>query len=279
MKPGRLFGVGMGPGDPDLLTLRARRILETVEVVAAPKSYPDRPSLALGVAKSLVKREFPRVLELLFPMTRDPAERDAHRTRAADAIAAELRQGRDVAFLTLGDPMLYSTYNYVARKMAERHPDLEVETVPGVSSVSWTAALTNLPLAEGDESLLMIPAWAPNLEESIAAYENVVVMKIPKNPELVARIVEILGRFRDRRFFVATDGKAWECAREELDSVKKLEYMSVIFVKKDNGGRPPPAEVPLKAGSARTTAGEISDAPPPNAPSGRSRDEVGKVAP
>ncbi|MEM3087332.1 MAG: precorrin-2 C(20)-methyltransferase [Halobacteria archaeon] len=244
MKSGKLYGVGMGPGDPDLLTLRARKILETVEVVAAPKSYPDRPSLALGVAKKLAGRDFPAVLELLFPMTRDPAERDGHRTRAADAIAAELRQGRDVAFLTLGDPMLYSTWNYVARKMAERHPDIEVETVPGVSAVSWTAALTNLPLAEGDESLLMIPAWAPNLEESIASYENVVIMKIPRNPDLVSRIVEVLGRFPDRRLFVAADGKAWECPRGELDSVKKLEYMSVIFVKKDGGGRPPQAEVP-----------------------------------
>lgn len=245
MKIGKLYGVGMGPGDPELMTIRARRILETVEVVAAPKSYPDRPGLALGVAKKLVHRDFPKVLELLFPMTRDPAERDAHRTRAADAIAAELRQGRDVAFLTLGDPMLYSTYNYVVRKMAERHPDLEVETVPGVSSVSWTAALTNLPMAEGDESLLMIPAWAPNLEESIAAYENVVIMKIPRNPDLVARIVEVLRKFPDRRFFVAADGKAWECARGELDSIKKLEYMSVILVKKDSGGKPPPAEIPV----------------------------------
>lgn len=245
MKPGRLYGVGMGPGEPGLLTLRAKQVLETVEVVAAPKSHPDRPSLALGVAMSLVPREFPKVVELLFPMTRDPAERDLHRTRAADAIAAELREGRDVAFLTLGDPMLYSTYNYVVRKMAERHPGLEVETVPGVSSVSWTAALTNLPLAEGDESLLMIPAWAPNLEESIAAHENVVVMKIPRNPDLVSRIVDILRRFPDRRFFVAADGRAWECAREELDSIKKLEYMSVIFVKRDRGGRPPPAEIPV----------------------------------
>ncbi len=250
MRPGRLFGVGMGPGDPDLLTLRARKILESVEVVAAPRSYPDRPGLALGIAKKLVGREFPRVLELLFPMTRDPAERDLHRTRAADAIAAELRDGRDVAFLTLGDPVLYSTWNYVVRKMSERHPGLEVETVPGVSSVSWTAALTNLPLAEGDESLLMIPAWAPNLEESIAACENVVVMKIPKNPGLVARIVEVLLKFPDRRFFVAADGKAWECAHGDLDSIKKLEYMSVIFVKKDNGGRPPPTEVPAPGRAA-----------------------------
>lgn len=250
MKPGKLYGVGMGPGDPALLTLRAKQVLESVEVVAAPKSHPDRPSLALGVAKSLVERDFPRVLELLFPMTRDPVERDGHRTRAADAIAAELREGRDVAFLTLGDPMLYSTWNYVARKMAERHPGLEVETVPGISSVSWTAALTNLPMAEGDESLLMIPAWAPNLEESIAACENVVVMKIPRNPDLVARIVGILRKFPDRRFFIAADGKAWECAHGELDSVRRLDYMSVIFVKRDNGGRPPPAEVAPKGGMA-----------------------------
>ncbi|MBI4361733.1 MAG: precorrin-2 C(20)-methyltransferase [Euryarchaeota archaeon] len=238
--PGRFYGVGIGPGDPDLITLRAIRVLGEVDIVVAPRSYPDRPSLALETLRRVLgKADVGEVMELVFPMTRDPAEREGHRDRNTEAIVAELRRGNTLAFITVGDPLLYSTYNYILRRITARHPDIPVETVPGISSVNHIVSLTNLPLAEGDEDLVMLPAWDPRLARTLDEHDNVMVMKIPKNPARVDELLSILARATRHRFYVSTDGRAWELPREKLDTLRKLEYMSLIFVKRDTGAIPP----------------------------------------
>ncbi|MEK7391554.1 MAG: precorrin-2 C(20)-methyltransferase [Fibrobacterota bacterium] len=152
-----LYGLGVGPGAPDLLTLRAVDILRRVPVVVGPRPRLGDDSLAARIAKPHLSSTS-RLEELVFPMVRDPA---ALRTAWADAarqILTWLRSG-DVAFLTLGDASLYSTWTYLRAAILKLDPGQKVETVPGITSFAACAARTERALAEGDQPLIVVP-WA-----------------------------------------------------------------------------------------------------------------------
>jgi precorrin-2/cobalt-factor-2 C20-methyltransferase len=152
-----LYGVGVGPGAPDLLTLRAVAVLRRAAVVAAPRPADGGASLALRIAREAAG-EVPgqETLPLTFPMTRDPAIRRAAREAAASAVHARLAAGRDVAFVTEGDPLLYSTFLDLLD--ATSGLGVRVEVVPGVSSITAVAAAARVPLADGDDRLAVLPA-------------------------------------------------------------------------------------------------------------------------
>lgn len=164
-----LYGLGVGPGAPDLLTLRAADILRRVPVVVGPRPRNGEDSLAARIAKPhLAARS--RLEELTFPMVRDPAALRSAWTDAARRILTWLESG-DVAFLTLGDASLYSTWTYLRAAILELEPRQEVETVPGITSFAACAARTERALAEGDQALVVVP-WAadahrPWLEDAL----------------------------------------------------------------------------------------------------------------
>lgn len=108
---GKLYGVGLGPGDPELMTLKAARILSSADVVCAPKSSEDRESIALAIAKTHVKNA--KIIQPIFPMSKDVKKLEKRWDEATEMIFSELEQGRDVAFVTVGDPLFYSTYSYI----------------------------------------------------------------------------------------------------------------------------------------------------------------------
>ena len=175
---GKFYGVGVGPGDPELLTIKACRVLREADVICAPRSGAGREGVALSIVGGIIGEE-KEVLELPFPMTRDREELERCWEEAAGRIAALLAEGKKVAFVTLGDPTLYSTYTYVLKKIREAGP-WETETVPGVPSFCACAAMAGVPLAEGEEKLAVVPllkdpeALPPLLQN----FENVVVMKV-----------------------------------------------------------------------------------------------------
>lgn len=150
---GKLWGVGVGPGDPELLTLKAVRVLREADVVMVPDtSGPEKT--ALNIAKDFVRGKDLRFIKT--PMVRDRGLLDAAYTQAAEQICALLDQGKQVVFLTLGDPTVYSTYMYIHEKvLAQGYP---VEVVPGVPSFCAAAARLNQSLCQGGEPLLIIPA-------------------------------------------------------------------------------------------------------------------------
>ncbi|TLM98344.1 precorrin-2 C(20)-methyltransferase, partial [bacterium] len=113
---GKFYGIGVGPGYPELLTLKAYRLLQQVDVLCIPKSRMEKESLALNIVRQSLDRDF-RVLELLFPMSHDEEVLAAHWDRAAEQVAAELAAGYNVAFITIGDPMFYSTYAYLLQRV------------------------------------------------------------------------------------------------------------------------------------------------------------------
>jgi precorrin-2/cobalt-factor-2 C20-methyltransferase len=191
-KTGTLYGIGVGPGDPELVTIKAAKILGRVDIVFAAASTRNHHSLARDIARPHVPQTTPIKL-LKFPMTRDKKETHSAWEMHARTIIEELERGKDVAFLTLGDAMTYSTLGYIVRYISATAPQLKIETVPGISSYQAAAARLNTPLVEGEESLMVISgAKGGNRLRALAGKpENVVFLKAYRNvKDITAAITE-----------------------------------------------------------------------------------------
>lgn len=231
---GKFYGLGVGPGDPGLITLKAFRILEEVNMLCVPKSSADRDSLALQVVRGLTGKEFEH-LELSFPMSRDKSVLEESWAAAGEEVARRVRQGNRVAFVTIGDPMLYSTYGYVLQYIKARHPELDTETVPGITAMSACSSLLEAPLAEGEETLVVLPAayGLGELEEVIRRFDNVVLMKVNKKIEEVSELLDSLG-MQGKAVYFSRCGYDDQYVTADLDSLggRKLDYMSLMIIKK-----------------------------------------------
>jgi len=175
VKAGILYGIGVGPGDPDLITIKAAKILNRVDIVFAAASTKNDHSLAVNIAREHIP-DRARVKKLRFPMTRDKNETRRAWKEHALTIIAELEKGQNVAFLTLGDSMTYSTYGYILKYVQTLAPHLEAQTVPGITSYQAAAARLNTPLVEGEESLMIVSGakGGNRLRELCGKPENVV---------------------------------------------------------------------------------------------------------
>ena len=127
---GCLYGIGVGPGDPELVTLKAQRILKDVPIICTPQSDTSRDSFALSIARQFIDTERQELLHFGFPTDDAEAASRVWET-AAETLAGRLKEGQDVAFITEGDPMLFSTFSYVLESIRANHPDIAVEIIPG----------------------------------------------------------------------------------------------------------------------------------------------------
>ncbi|KYF50935.1 precorrin-2 C(20)-methyltransferase [Sorangium cellulosum] len=202
---GKLYGVGVGPGAPDLLTLRAVRVLEGADVLALPRSSDFGASMAYRILEPVVgkQRDKERLL-LTFPMSKDPDRVRPYVDAAVDKIGDRLSRGLSVAFATEGDPSLFSTFVYVRREALRRYPGLEVEVVPGVTSVTAVPAVSGLSLADGQERIAILPATygVDDLTDVLRRFDTVVLMKIGAE---MPKVTEALTRagLLDRAVFVS----------------------------------------------------------------------------
>ncbi|AUX28416.1 MULTISPECIES: precorrin-2 C(20)-methyltransferase [Sorangium] len=202
---GKLYGVGVGPGAPDLLTLRAVRVLEGADVLALPRSSDFGASMAYRILEPVVgkQRDKERLL-LTFPMSKDPDRVRPYVDAAVDKIGDRLSRGLSVAFATEGDPSLFSTFVYVRREALRRFPGLEVEVVPGVTSVTAVPAVSGLALADGQERIAILPATygVDDLTDVLRRFDTVVLMKIGSE---MPKVTEALTRagLLDRAVFVS----------------------------------------------------------------------------
>jgi precorrin-2/cobalt-factor-2 C20-methyltransferase len=230
---GTLYGLGVGPGDPELITLKALNILKSVPVVFAAGSTKNDYSLALNV----VERHLPagtQVSMLGFPMTDDEAVLQVAWRDNARQVLAVLDSGRDAAFVTIGDPLTYSTYAYLLRTLKEMAPAAKVATVPGVTAYHAAAARLNLPLVESKQSLLVVsgvsdPAEIPRLA---ACGDTIVIMKTYRNFDRILDALEELPGSR-RTFSVSQCGLEGERIQEDAASLRghKMPYLSLVIVK------------------------------------------------
>jgi precorrin-2/cobalt-factor-2 C20-methyltransferase len=186
----RLTVVGLGPGDPELITVKGQRAIAAADLVFAPRSRDSAGSLALRIAQPWIDPERQEVVELALAMTRDPAQLVPAWERAAAQIGALLEGGRSGVYLLLGDPLLYGTFSYIQAVLARTHPQIEVAIVPGVTSFAAAAARTQTVLCAADERLAIVPAPAYTdaaaLSGVLEQCETLVLMKVgPVLPQII----------------------------------------------------------------------------------------------
>ncbi|MDR3565053.1 MAG: precorrin-2 C(20)-methyltransferase [Negativicutes bacterium] len=232
---GKFYGIGVGPGAPDLLTLRAINVLKTVEVVCLPRSSADNDSVAMKVAGQYISAAA-ELVEIDTPMTRDKTVLENEWRRGACKIAEYLKQGKNVAFITIGDAMLFSTYTYLLKQVRLVLPDVEVESVPGVTSFAAAAACLNIALAEGTEKLAIIPAVddPADLRPILEQFPNAVLMKVAGKYEEVVDILDEMD-LKDKAVFISKVGYPEQFITFDLDSIRnsKRDYLSLILVKRE----------------------------------------------
>lgn len=230
---GKLYGLGVGPGDPELITLKALRVLQQVPVVAVPVSRHGEDSLALAVAKTHLRPE-QEIVTLQMPMSRNRACLVKAWEEAAGKLLEKLGEGLDVAFLTLGDASLYSSYSYLVEKVGELDPSVEIETVPGITSFAAAAARLNQSLAKGDEPLAVVPLLEEPevLGELLPCFSNMVLMKVARCYDEIVRVLKENGR-AENAVFICRCGLDGEIISRDLEAGvgRKHDYLSMIIVK------------------------------------------------
>ena len=194
-KKGKLIGIGVGPGDTELLTLKAAKVLKTVPVVFSPKSSKEKESIALSIVKPVLeeRKDYKRLMlvEPIFPMIEDKKELEKIWNSASEMIAQYLDSGRDVAFITLGDPSIFSTYSYVQQRLIDRY---EIETIPGITSFTACAAARNRALVEQNDILCVVPKIDDRLEDVLEYSDSVVLMKASRNTSELESAIEAKNR-------------------------------------------------------------------------------------
>ena len=232
MKNGIFFGIGVGPGDPELLTVKAIHAIQRADVLIAPKTEKKDGSVALSIARPYLKPNV-KIVYQVFPMVRDFAEDPSAWQENKREILELLREGKNVAFLTLGDPMFFSTYIYVYRLL--QHEEVTIETIPGVPAFAAIASASGHPIVEGDDILTIIPATArpEKIQQAMQASDNVVLMKVYKNfPAIVEQLKE--NDMLRRAVLVSRAGLDGECVIDDLEAQrgKKLNYLSTILTRR-----------------------------------------------
>ena len=226
---GRLIGVGVGPGAPDLLTLRAARLIEGARVLAYP-TLAGAPSFARSIAAAHI-REGVEEIAIDVPMTpaREPAQR-AYDDGAA-RIAGQLAQGRDVVCLCEGDPMFYGSFMYLQARLA---PRFAVEVVPGVTSVAAASALARLPLVAREGRIAVLPATLPDeaLAEGLLRHETVAMLKLGRHFPRVRALIDRLG-LTGRATFVARATLPQEVVLPLARAPLEAPYFSLLLIAKD----------------------------------------------
>lgn len=238
---GTLYGIGLGPGDPELITLKAVKLLNGMSHVFVPKARGSESGLASVIAAPYL-RDDAIVIDLEFPMKRDELEVKRQWKKNCDLICSLLDSGKDAAFVTLGDPTVFSTYLYLLEALGERTSGFNSITVPGISAFSAAASLTNFPLGYSDMPLTVLPAAEdPDcIAKSLQSGGVFVFMKIGRRLKSVLAGIEKTKDVR-RISFVGRAGLNGQIVLTDLNEIKKLDEksgnLSVLLVQVDATGK------------------------------------------
>jgi precorrin-2/cobalt-factor-2 C20-methyltransferase len=236
VKSGRIYAVGVGPGDPELLTRKAERVLRSVPVICSPTGNAEASSYALSIVEEFLDRSRQEILTQLFPMMKKGPELEAAWQLAADQVAERVRRGLDVAFITIGDPFLYSTFLYLYRIFREQYPEIGIEVVPGISSINAASVAADLPLGIASDRIAILPATYEDdyLRRTLKEFDTVVLMKVSRVFDQVYGLLKELGLDRSSAF-VRRVGSMEEEVVYDLASLvgQKLDYLSLLIVRKN----------------------------------------------
>ncbi len=233
MTQGTFYGIGVGPGDPGLMTVKAAEILRVCPQIVVPKAKAEGGSVAMDIARSYINPQA-SIHELVFPMTTDKSRLAQSWHEAALTVADLIRRG-DTCFLTLGDAFLYSTYIYLLRALRQILPSAQIVTIPGITSFSASAALTGFPLGEGKEPITIIPSeddLAP-ARDALLRSGTVILMKIGRRLNAILDLLEETQTIDDA-VLVQRAGQPTQRIETDLRALRQEDpevgYLSVILV-------------------------------------------------
>ncbi|MDP1853906.1 MAG: precorrin-2 C(20)-methyltransferase [Candidatus Omnitrophota bacterium] len=233
---GKLYGIGIGPGDPKLLTLRAKEILDSVKTIFVPKARDGEASCARSILNRVIKKP-KKYIELVFPMTKDKQKLNLSWQAAAKKVAQTIAKERDAAFVTIGDPFVYSTYIYLLNAMQAQYPNIESETIPGITSFCAASCASGIPLVKQNEKLAVLPVGRDMavIEKTLKEFDTVVLMKVGAKLGKVIKLLKKLNLI-DNSVLVSRVGHPDERIIKDVSSLKddKLGYLSVMIIRRQN---------------------------------------------
>ena len=237
----QLTGIGVGPGDPDLLTVKAVKAIQDADMIMCPASAEDRPSIALSVVETLIdKSKNQEIVKLIFPMTKDKAILEAHWKKNSKIMAEKVLSGKNVVYLTVGDPYLYSTWIYMHREISKKHPEMKITVIPGIVSMFTFASKVGISIAEGAEKVSIIPSCydLSSVKEIAKNSEVLVFLKDGRYFDQVIELVRESGFPEDSIFAIGQDlGTDKEIIRklrlgDVNDDTLTTKYFSILVIKR-----------------------------------------------
>ncbi len=230
---GTLYAVGIGPGDPELLTLKAVRLIREHDLILVPKGRQDGESLALSIVRQAVDLGGKEVREIHFPMIKGTkgSQREVLMPEAKKLLG-ELDSGRSAVFITLGCSVLYSTFFHLMDAVSSLDEDVSVVLVPGVSSVMAAGAAAGQALALASDRVAILPAtYMEGLKRALEEFDTVVLMKTHRVMDEVKGLLEEMG-LMERAWYVARVGLPQEIVKPLSDVTEgDLNYFSIVIVR------------------------------------------------
>lgn len=234
----KLYVVGIGPGDPELLTLKAKRILEEVAYLFFPKGREGGASLARSIVEPVVDLSKKHIEELYFPMAKrgDKGAEEELKEKwniAAEKLVKVLKEGNDVAFLTLGDPGIYSTFFNLVPYLNKKLPDIDLEIIPGISSINLAFSKLKVPIVQGEEAFVVLPAtYSKDIQKILNEFSTVILMKVHM---VFNKCLDLIKRSKNlETYYVSKLGMKDEIIIKDIEKVNKedLNYFSMILTKR-----------------------------------------------
>ncbi|MGI9566102.1 MAG: precorrin-2 C(20)-methyltransferase [Nitrosopumilus sp.] len=236
-----LVGIGVGPGDPDLLTVKAVKAIQSADIIMCPASKEDRPSIALSVVSPLIdESKNQEIVKLVFPMTKDKDILEATWKKNAKIMAEKVLLGKNVVYLTVGDPYLYSTWIYMYKDLKSNYPSMEISVIPGIVSMFTFASKVGVSIAEGAEKVAIIPSCydLSSVKEIAKNSESMIFLKDGRYFDQVIDVLKESGFPDDSIFAIGQDlGTDHEIIRkltlgEVNDDTLTTKYFSILVVKR-----------------------------------------------
>ena len=228
---GKLYGIGVGPGDPELMTLKAKRLIEECDIVAVPVKKEGEESVALNIARGAASVPEEKVRRILFTMNKDKAKREECRQAAAEAIMEYLDAGQSVAMPVLGDVGIYSTYSYVHKKLIQA--GYEVQMISGIPSFCAGASRANISIVEGNEGFGVIPSLKgiDQMKKAMGVFDNLVIMKVGSHVKEVYDILKAEGK-EDNAIIISNVGMEGEYVGPLLPD-REYGYFTTMIIKSE----------------------------------------------
>lgn len=230
----KLYGIGVGPGDPEYLTLKAKRLINSVDVLLCPSKKEGADSFAFEIISPNLENESVHIENLVFPMHYDTDDLESKWKSNGEIITSYLKEGKTCGFITLGDPTVYSTFIYTLPYIDDTYMDLEI--VPGITSFCAVASEIKQPLMVWEESLKIMPVrknCGDTLIKAIEDHENLVLMKPSSNPEAIIKAIRH-HKLEHKFMLISKVGTESETLIKDIDVLEhmKLPYLSTMIIKK-----------------------------------------------